>query len=352
MLFLNVLCGLALIHWSQASTASPSCLNDPVRTVYEFDLGVAVENIAVRNTGQLIVTASTSGELYLLNTVQQGRPTLINAFNATSLAGIAEYAEDVFAVLVGVPTDQVHVHVWSVWSVNLWGTKIQPNNTLSPPPVLSRIVTIPEGTFLNGLSLLSSRAGLILVADALTGVVWSVNVQTGSYEVAVNNTLTAPGPAPYIGHAGTNGIHAHAGSLYLTNRGVFAKIPINPEGKPTSNGSVIAHGLNSSIVFDDFALDCGGTGYLAAGTVNSIEEISADGLVNQIVAGNLNSTAIAEPTAAAFGRTPTDVNVLYVTTAGETLVPVNGNIKIGGQVVAVTTNTRGCFGLEPYSQNS
>ena len=59
----------------------------------------------------------------------------------------------------------------------------------------------------------------------------------------------------------------------------------------------------------------------------------------RIVAGNVNSTAIAEPTSAQLGRD----GVLYVTTAGGLAVPVVvGGVptRVGGQVVAVDLNGR------------
>ncbi|MCJ1298586.1 hypothetical protein MMC08_001376 [Hypocenomyce scalaris] len=355
MFVIQILFLLSFIHLSRTSS-SPFNLkekSDSLRIVYEFGVGVALENIAVRNTGQLLVTPSSSGDLYLLNTVQNGPPVLVNQFNASALAGIAEYSEDVFAVLVSVAKGDSLEATWSVWSVNLQGATLQPDNTLHPPPIIKKITTIPQAPFLNGMSLLSSEQGLILAADALTGVVWLLNVNTGAYSVAINNTITAPAVEPglpaAIGSAGTNGIHVHAGFLYLTNSGqsTFAKIPITSDGAPINGGSVIARTFNSSVIFDDFALDCLGAGYLVTGPANSIEMVSADGLENQIIAGSLDSTAIAEPTSAVFGRKSSDSNILYVVTDGGLHYPVNG-VTIGGQVVAVTTNTQGCFSLDPY----
>ena len=56
-----------------------------------------------------------------------------------------------------------------------------------------------------------------------------------------------------------------------------------------------------------------------------------------VIAGNLNSTAIAEPTSAQLGRN----GVLYVTTAGGLAVPVvvgGEEVRVGGQLVAVDLN--------------
>jgi len=56
-----------------------------------------------------------------------------------------------------------------------------------------------------------------------------------------------------------------------------------------------------------------------------------------VLAGDLNSTQIAEPTGVRFGRTGADRGVLYVSTAGGLAAPVDGTERVGGQVVAVDT---------------
>ena len=50
-----------------------------------------------------------------------------------------------------------------------------------------------------------------------------------------------------------------------------------------------------------------------------------------------NSTEIAEPSQAAFGRTEQDKNVLYVCTAGNLANPFN-RVTVGGQLLAIDTN--------------
>lgn len=62
-----------------------------------------------------------------------------------------------------------------------------------------------------------------------------------------------------------------------------------------------------------------------------------------MVAGDVNSTMIAEPTPARFWITLSDRDMLYVTTAGGLQAPVNGDEIVGGQLVAV--DTRGLWGV-------
>lgn len=77
---------------------------------------------------------------------------------------------------------------------------------------------------------------------------------------------------------------------------------------------------------------------MAAGGANTIQKINTHTGEVRIVAGGMNSTAIAEPTSAKFGRRECDLTVLYITTAGGLATPVNGDITIG-QLVAVRTGS-------------
>ena len=55
-----------------------------------------------------------------------------------------------------------------------------------------------------------------------------------------------------------------------------------------------------------------------------------------IVAGGLNSTQIAQLTAAVFGRENRE-GALYVTTAGDIAVPVHRYERVGGQLLEIET---------------
>ena len=224
------------------------------------------------------------------------------------------------------------------------GVEVSAKGELSGAPKVHKIVDVPEASLLNGMTGLPGSNDSVLIADVLAGVIYRVNARTSTYNIAINNTLTATDTLPIFGSAGANGLKIHNGELYLTNTGkrIFARLPIHPDGTPTGkNGTIISRPPAAISGFDDFALDAGtGEAFLVLSNANTVEEVNTRSGSGRIIAGNLNSTQIAEPTSAALGRGPTDKDVLYVVTGGGLLVPVNGNQTLGGQVVAVDLGKR------------
>lgn len=80
-----------------------------------------------------------------------------------------------------------------------------------------------------------------------------------------------------------------------------------------------------------------GMRFLVTAQGNTVEEIARAGEPQIVLAGDLHSTEMAEPTAARFGRTPRDRETLYATTAGGSEAPVYGDERAGAQWVAVDT---------------
>ncbi|KAL7934286.1 hypothetical protein V8C35DRAFT_327208 [Trichoderma chlorosporum] len=339
---LLALCGVSL-------ASAPSL---PVKTLYEFPKPSYIENLAVRSNGQILISDLSAPQLFLFDPSASGpnQPVVVHDFNESlALAGIAEYQPDVFAVITGSYSFTSNISsagTWNVWSVDLRGVGIsssQGKQGLTSPPVVKKIAHVKPAQFLNGISLLSQEEQTLLVGDVNGGVIWSLDIETGHYEVAINNTYTKLYASPPFSASGVDGVHVRGNSVYFTNfgNGTFNKMPINSDGTPAGPVTTIAHTKGPLDQYDDFTFDCDGNAYVVTGAGNTIEMISADGKRQVYIAGNLNSTAIAEPTSCAFGRGPNDKNVLYVVTAGGMETPVNGDIVIGGQIVAVNTNSRG-----------
>lgn len=325
--------------------------SNSVRTVYQFPENTFVENLAVRSNGQLLVDVLTSPQVWLVDPVKPGQAILVHEFaEAQGVAGIVEYQPDVFAILAGnvsLSTGQGVVGSWSVWSVDLAGADITSNASVAAnPPTVSKIADIPAAQLPNGMDLLSSDDNqLLIVGDFNTGLVYSVDIETGDYALTINNTYTAPAAVYGFGTAATDGIKIVDDMMYFTNlgQGNLYRVPLNvADGTPAGEFETVATITSPLDQWDDFTFDSDGNVFVVTGGANTVEKIDVStGTISQ-VAGNLNSTAIVEPTAARFGRRSNDTNVLYVTTAGGLFAPLNGDITVGGQVVAITVGHKGC----------
>lgn len=322
-----------------------------VRTVYEFPENSYLENLAVRRNGDILISNLSKPQLYLIDpSSSKPIPALVHEFSdSLGLAGIAEYQPDVFAVISGNASFTSNISsagTWKVWSVDMKGVRISSKAgtaKVSGKPKVSLIAHVTSAQFLNGISLLSAADQTLLVGDVNGGVIWRLSIETGHYEVAINNTFTHLYASPPFSASGVDGVHVRDGRAYFTNfgNGTFNTVDIESDGTPVGPVTTIARIKSPHDQYDDFTFDCSGNAYLVTGGGNTIEMVSADGEQQYIIAGDLNSTAIAEPTACAFGRGVQDQNILYVVTAGGLQVPVSGTTRIGGQLVAVRTHTKG-----------
>jgi sugar lactone lactonase YvrE len=141
------------------------------------------------------------------------------------------------------------------------------------------------------------------------------------------------------GIIGVNGIKILGNVLYFTDSAqtVLAKIHINPDGTRAGPTVVLASTPGGGW-YDDFVLDPAGNAFLTTAVGNTIVELKGGN--QEVTAGNLNSTEIAQATAVAFGRTFIDSDILYVTTTGGLVNPIDGSEIIGGQLVAVDLKNR------------
>lgn len=200
---------------------------------------------------------------------------------------------------------------------------------------VSKIADVTEAAYLKDMSYLSET--YILLSDFRAGVIYRLDMKTGAYTAVIANSLTAAVPQKIFGTAGVNGLHVRDDYLYFTNTGqnIFARIPIDADGTPAGSASIIAHTPASTDYFDGFAFGASGDAYLVTGSGNTVVRLSLSGGREVRIAGSLNSSLVAEPTACAFGRGVSDQGVLYVTTAGGLAAPVQGRYVRGGSVVVV-----------------
>ncbi|TGO15569.1 hypothetical protein BPAE_0557g00020 [Botrytis paeoniae] len=279
-----------------------------VRLLYEYPLGTFVETIAVRPNGKLLLTLPYNSSIHSINPLRSNyTPTVVHNFDGLNIFVITEYDRDVYAVNGGGFSSSTGpvAGIYRVDSLNLTQTTA----------TSSTIANISSSQFLNGMISLPQwgvRPSNVLVNDVAAGVVYNLDPISGKC---------------------VNGIKTGDGMAYLTNTGL-----------EVTGGAVeiLSHEANSTWFYDGFALR-NTIAYVTTGSGNSIERVVAPAadsrgpITTEIMAGSLNSTSVAGPTVAAFGRTPWDSHILYVTTSGASNVPVDGRIRIGAQVLAIET---------------
>nr|POE56193.1 hypothetical protein CFP56_69146 [Quercus suber] len=314
----------------------------PTQLIHEFPHNTWIENIAVRRDGSLLLTSLRGLRgLTSLDPNDGAKPhVVVDTFpGVNGTLGIIETVPDVFYVIgsnfiLAPSTPRPQQGTNAIFEVDF--------NTCdeSGQPSVKVLARMTDAIELNGFTKFNDT--LLLAGDSGLGAVWAVDTQTGSFQILVQDALLLPDP-PTAG-LGINGLHyrAQTRELYFTNyaKRTFGRIQLGPDATLQSPISIITKSFDESdmkISWDDFALDRFGGAYIATGAGHSIQMVTPDGKIS-VLAGNVNSTAIAEPTAAQFGRTRRDRDVLYVTTAGGILAPVYQNgeaIRVGGQVVAV-----------------
>ncbi|RAQ41933.1 hypothetical protein AFGD_000945 [Aspergillus flavus] len=277
-----------------------------------YDFLSGRENIAVRSTGNVLVTAYNLAQLWeinLFNGTNSHHARLVHQFqNPGTITGITEIDQDIFVTIASN----------SLWKVDLSTTE----------PVVNPInITIPAGT-LNGMATLNDSS--LAISDSSLGLIWRVDIEQGTYDIMIRDNTTAASTA--LGpNLGVNGIRILDGYLYYGNspQRSFYRVRVNESGNTVGQLETIAQG----VLADDFAVTSSGA-YLAGLTDNFITKVSLNGEAH-VVAGSRNSTAVMTATSAAVGRTRMDGNVLYITTGGETQEPVNNTDHKGGKIVAL-----------------
>ncbi|KAI4156950.1 MAG: hypothetical protein LQ342_008573 [Letrouitia transgressa] len=322
---------LILLYFSSISLVTALY---PTELIYQFSNGTWVENLVVRPSGTILTTLISSPEIYQIQpSSKRPDPELVYHFDGfTALLGITQLTPDRYQVVATnrstVESGKAYVipNTTSIYSVNF------PHQRSRTPDV--RLTTrLPDAGFPNGLATLNTHT--ILLADSTRGVVVAIDTRTGANWIAIRDHLLAPTSTIPLG---VNGLKIHGNTLYFTNTGqnLLGRVDIDlNSGAALGPALAIAYGQTPYSGSDDLALDGkGDRAFLTNAAGHTIVEVDVESGKQAIVAGDLNSTEIAQPTAAAFGRKGKQ-DTLYVTTAGGLLFPINGDEIVGGQVVAV-----------------
>lgn len=292
-----------------------------VDTVHEFPPMYFVENIAIRSSGEILVTVHNRSELIYINpNASQQKRIVVHTFPANA-SGIVEVNQDVFYVSVG---DIGVKGSFAVYTVDMSKFQAGDDGEATTPAEINKFVDVPDALFLNGSAVLNREKGIILLADSIVGSIFSLDVKTSKVHVWLADKLLAKVTSNPL-MPGVNGIQVYKKSLYLSNTDAKTFLRANISDNDAATGSVEI--LQEKLNVDDFSFDSEGSAYLTTHVFQSVVKLTQNGTWSRI-AGGPDDRVCAGTTAAAFGRTEGDKSTLYVTTNGGMSFPVDG--EIGG----------------------
>jgi hypothetical protein len=289
-----------------------------VNTIYEASVPTWHENLAVRANGQLLVTRLDTPILELIDpAATNATPIIINNFGAAyaGCLGITELGSDIFYVVAQAPFGSDFVKTSgnsSVFKVDMNTFAADSSGNVLGGAAITKVADFPTAGFLNGMTTLNVDAGLVVIADSLNGTLYTLNVDSGTYQVTIDDPkMKALSTA--ITPLGINGVKIRDKCLYFSNTGnpIFSRISISfTTGFATGPSSVVA----SILQVDDFIFRADGTAWMSQNQIQS-ESVVKNGMAT-LVAGNKYSTTLAGVTAGQFGRSTATANILYLTTNG------------------------------------
>lgn len=306
--------------------------------LYNFGIGVWVENILVRPSGSILVTLIAPGPQVWQIDPSTGSAYHVATFpNAESCLGIAPGADlntvYVIASNYSASTAEPSTPTAAIWELDL--------SDFDPPSCNDNSVHQRLAAYLpsalNGLTALPTEGDKppLLLAASLggpgPGEIWRIDPATGASSIAIEDPLTnynQSAPPPPIG---VNGVRLHGEELYFTNsaQGLLARAPIDTHtGGTTGPPEVLVQGL---VFPDDFVVNEVGDAFVA---------VPEEGIVGVVKAGQNRLTKLADapgPTACGLSE---DGKSLYVTTSGGDAMYSNGSETVPGGVLRVDLSTR------------
>lgn len=305
-----------------------------VKQIWEWPKYTFLENLRMRENGSILTTRLDTPLLLEIDPTSGQGPHIVHEFKGyLAVGGITETLPNLFTVVAGnfsLFTLTSFPGTYAVFTVDYRPKAI----SKSGAPTIKKLTDMPTAGFIDGTTYVPESEEMYM-ADAQRGLIYEMDIHNGKYHIAVNNTLTQKCHPKDL--EAVNGIKYFNSTLFWTNSGcgTYAKIAIDKKGAPVGKASIVS---NPKLSMDDFAIDAQGTAYLTASFINQIVTIGPEGKLTS-VAGNWNSTSVAQPTALIFGRTKADKKkgTMYVTTAGGIGDPINGTTIIGAQLLAIDT---------------
>ncbi|KAF2129199.1 hypothetical protein P153DRAFT_366632 [Dothidotthia symphoricarpi CBS 119687] len=287
-----------------------------------------LENLVVRRNGDMLVTSITSPSIFLISPDNTKAPVAVaDVPNTVGLLGIVELEENVFYVVASNETSGPDSN--EVWKLNMQQGCTAQNGSAAASGDLSLTARIPTAKQLNGLIRLADNDTTnVLISDSSAGTITRLNVETGAYEVVIEDERFLP-TSSGIG-VGLDGIRMFEDQLYFTSldQGFFGSVPISlSTGTATGPIDIIVNG--TLLDADDFALSSDGSkAYIAENGQNVIVEVDISSKTNRVL---VNNTLLGRTSSVYLGQTRSDSDSLYVTGAK---LSANGT-AIEGRVLKV-----------------
>lgn len=307
--------------------------NVKVETLFQFpNNGSWIDNMVIRSDGNLLLTRLDTPEVWLFDTTT-GNATLAYSFpNVTSCFGISEIDDDVFAVVVGnfsAKTFQPGPASFSVQKLDFTKSDSEENARALGSPTASEIVAMPDAGALNGMTTLSRGSNLVLIADSPKGVIWKVDIKTGDYSVALNDTTMAPAKGQGL-PLGVNALTVLGDYVYYTGttQMVYCRVKVDKEANPVGDFEVIASGF----LPDNVEMTEDGVAYIPTAPQNSVVRLTPSGQISLVTGGQV-STQLAGPSSVRLSK---DRQILYVGTNGGQIAPVLGSFIEPAKIVKVS----------------
>lgn len=300
-------------------------------TIHQFSNGTWLENIAPMHNGSLLVTVIGRAEVHMLDpTVSPATSKLLATFPAHNAAlGITELSHDKFAVAVGNVTasNTPIAETWAVYTLDFSrdckDEDKAKDNASGEDVEIQKVTDLPNISMINGMTTLNPHT--LLLADSWAGNIVSLNTLTKQSSIFLSHTILRPDFDNKVLPLGVNGVRVHKDYVYFTNTVLnhLGRVRISPTG-PTGPFEMIAQGTAISQP-DDFAVAQDGSVYLARPLGDTIQHVSLDGTVREIVKGGLGSGA----TSVVFGKGGEET--LYLSESGLE----GGVMGHGGRVIRV-----------------
>lgn len=181
---------------SRTSTAlailasSGSVLGQSATQLWNFTSYIDIENSVLRSNGHLLFTTLTNPQLYTIDPSAAEPKAEVVAWlpgGVTALTGIAEVADDKFAVTGGIRGSFNYTEE-TIFTVDFSvATEENPNAT-----VVSTVAKLPDAVMLNGMAALPSNPSILVLADSRMGCLWRVDTETGAVSKAIESPYMLP----------------------------------------------------------------------------------------------------------------------------------------------------------------